>query len=131
MKEMYEQWPFFRNVIDNLQLALMRADIDTAKEYATLVNDQEAANRIFSNIKEEFEKTKEIALKISGDKVLLEQISYLRNSSLKRKPYMDPLNFLQVALIKELRSTDEPDEELLIQALLTINGISAGLRNTG
>ena len=131
MQEMYEQWPFFRNVIDNLQLALMRADIDTAKEYATLVNDQEAANRIFSNIKEEFEKTKDMALKISGNNVLLEREAYLRDSSIRRKPYMDPLNFLQVAIIKELRSADEPDEELMIQALLTIGGISAGLRNTG
>jgi len=131
MKEMYEEWPFFRNTIDNLQLALMRADIGTAKEYAGLVEDKEASNRIFSNIEEEYAKTKEIVLEISGDSVLLEQEANVRESALKRNPYMDPLNLLQVNLIKELRSTDEPDEELMIQTLLTINGISAGLRNTG
>ena len=131
MQEMYDQWPFFRNVIDNLQLALMRADIKTAKEYTTLVNDQEAANRIFTNIEEEYKMTEEIVLKISRDEVLLEQASNARDSSIKRKPYMDTLNFLQVALIKELRSAKEPDDELMVQTLLTINGISAGLRNTG
>ena len=131
MQEMYAQWPFFRNVIDNLHLALTRANMSTAKEYANLVKDQEAANRILTNIKDEYERTKEIVLKISGDKVLLEQQPSVRDSYMKRKPYMDTLNLLQVALIKELRSTDVPDEKLMIQTLLTINGISAGLRSTG
>jgi len=127
MQEMYQQWPFFKNVIDNLQLALARADIITAKEYISLVKDQEAAKRIFSNIEEEYAKTKEIVLEISGN----EELACLRDSTVKRKPYIDPLNFLQVQLIKELRACEEPNEELMIQALLTISGISAGLRNTG
>jgi len=131
MKEMYEEWPFFRNTIDNLSLALMRADMGTAKEYAGLVEDREAADRIFSNIEEEYAKTKEIVLEISGGKVLLEQTANARESVLKRNPYMDPLNLLQVNLMKELRSAEEADEELMVQILLTISGISAGLRNTG
>jgi len=131
MKEMYAEWPFFRNTIDNLGLALMRADMGTAKEYAGLVEDREAADRIFSNIEEEYAKTKEIVLKISGGKVLLEQTANARESALKRNPYLDPLSLLQVNLMKELRSTEEPDEELMMQTLLTISGISAGLRNTG
>jgi len=131
MKEMYEKWPFFRNTIDNLQLALVRTDIVTAKEYVKLVKDQEAGMRIFKNIEAEYEKTKEMALRIAGDEVLLEQIPHIQDSAAKRNPYMEPLNFLQVVLIKELREADEPSEELKLQTLLTINGISAGLRNTG
>ena len=131
MQEMYTQWPFFRNTIDNLQLALTRADIDAVSEYATLVKDQEAANRIVKNIKDEFEKTKEIVLKISGDEVLLQQSPNIRDSADMRTPYLDVLNFLQVNLIGELRATNKPNDELMEQTLLTINGISAGLRNTG
>jgi len=131
MKEMYEEWPFFRNTIDNLELALTRADMMTAREYAGLVNDKEAAKRIFSNIEEEYEKTLKIVLEVSGDSVLLEKAANVRDSSQKRNPYMDPLNLLQVKLIKEARAKEEPDEELVIQTLLTVSGISAGLRNTG
>ena len=131
MKEMYEEWPFFRNTIDNLELALTRADMMTAREYAGLVNDKEAAKRIFSNIEEEYEKTLKIVLEVSGDRVLLEKAANVRDSSQKRNPYMDPLNLLQVKLIKEARAKEGPDEELVIQTLLTVSGISAGLRNTG
>ena len=102
-----------------------------ASEYVTLVKDQEAASRIFNIIKDEYEKTKLIALKISGDKELYEQDSNLRESTLKRNPYVEVLNFLQVELINELRSADEPDSELMEQVLLTINGISVGIRSTG
>ena len=131
MKEMYEEWPFFRNTIDNLELALTRADMRTAKEYAGLVNDTEAAQRIFSNIEEEYEKTLKVVLEISGDNVLLEKAANVRDSTIKRNPYMDPLNLLQVKLIRESRLAKEPDDELVIQTLLTVSGISAGLRNTG
>jgi phosphoenolpyruvate carboxylase len=128
---MYEKWPFFQSTIDNLQMALMKADITTAKEYLTLVEDQAIAERIFSNILEEFERTKTILLKITGDTELLDHTPNIQESVHRRNPYVDPLNFLQVELIKELRSQEEPNEELLTQVLLTISGISAGLRNTG
>jgi phosphoenolpyruvate carboxylase len=131
MKEMYEEWPFFRNTIDNLELALTRADMMTAKEYAGLVNDREAADRIFNDIKEEYEKTLKVVLEVSGNTVLLEKAANVRDSAMKRNPYMDPLNLLQVQLINESRSAKEPDDELVIQTLLTVSGISAGLRNTG
>ncbi|MEH7113877.1 phosphoenolpyruvate carboxylase [Neobacillus niacini] len=131
LKQMYEKWPFFRSTIDNLQMALMKADITTAKEYLSLVEDQKIAERIFSNILEEYEKTKEILLKITGDKELLDHTPNIKDSVYRRNPYVDPLNFLQVELIKQLRSQDEPTEELITEVLLTISGISAGLRNTG
>lgn len=131
LKEMYERWPFFRSTIDNLQMALMKADITTAKEYLSLVEDHKIAERIFSNILEEYERTKEILLKITGDNELLDHTPNIKDSVYRRNPYVDPLNFLQVELIKELRNQNEPSEELLTEVLLTISGISAGLRNTG
>ncbi|WP_342430365.1 phosphoenolpyruvate carboxylase [Neobacillus sp. FSL H8-0543] len=131
LQAMYEKWPFFQSTINNLQMALMKADITTAKEYLSLVEDQEIANRIFANIQEEYEKTKEILLKITGDKELLDHTPNIKDSVYRRNPYVDPLNFLQVELIKQLRQQEVPDEELLKEVLLTINGISAGLRNTG
>jgi phosphoenolpyruvate carboxylase len=131
LKDMYEHWPFFRSTVDNLQMALMKADITTAKEYSALVENQEIAKRIFGNIVEEYNKTKEILLKITDDVELLDQNPNIKDSVFRRNPYVDPLNFIQVELIKELRKTGEPDEELMTQVLLTISGIAAGLRNTG
>ncbi|MEH7491952.1 phosphoenolpyruvate carboxylase [Neobacillus niacini] len=131
LQQMYEKWPFFRSTIDNLQMALMKADITTAKEYLSLVEDQKIAERIFSNILEEYERTKAILLKITGDRELLDHTPNIKDSVYRRNPYVDPLNFLQVELIKELRNQHEPSEELLTEVLLTISGISAGLRNTG
>ncbi|MDQ0972935.1 phosphoenolpyruvate carboxylase [Neobacillus niacini] len=131
LQQMYENWPFFRSTIDNLQMALMKADITTAKEYLSLVEDQKIAERIFSNILEEYERTKAILLKITGDNELLDNTPNIKDSVYRRNPYVDPLNFLQVELIKELRNQDEPSDELLTEVLLTISGISAGLRNTG
>jgi phosphoenolpyruvate carboxylase len=131
LQRMYEEWPFFRSTIDNLQMALMKADITTAKEYISLVKDKEIADRIFSNIVEEYETTKDILLKITGDEELLDHTPNIKESVHRRNPYVDPLNFLQVELIKELREQEEPNEELLNEVLLTISGIAAGLRNTG
>jgi phosphoenolpyruvate carboxylase len=131
LQRMYEEWPFFHSTIDNLQMALMKADITTAKEYTSLVHDKEIADRIFGNIVEEYEKTKAVLLKISDDKELLDHSPNIKESVHRRNPYVDPLNFLQVELIKELREQEEPNEELLTEVLLTISGIAAGLRNTG
>jgi phosphoenolpyruvate carboxylase len=131
LQQMYEKWPFFQSTIDNLQMALMKADITTAREYLTLVEDQKIAERIFTNILEEFERTKDILLRITGDKELLDHTPNIKESVYRRNPYVDPLNFLQVELIKELRNQGGSNEDLLIEVLLTISGISAGLRNTG
>ncbi|SFA69931.1 MULTISPECIES: phosphoenolpyruvate carboxylase [unclassified Bacillus (in: firmicutes)] len=131
LQEMYEQWPFFRSTIDNLQMALMKADITTAKEYAALVEDEKIGTRIFQKIVEEYDRTKEVLLKITGDDELLDHTPNIKDSVFRRNPYVDPLNFIQVEMIKELRAMEEPDEELVTQVLLTISGIAAGLRNTG
>ena len=131
LQEMFERWPFFKNVIENLQLAVLKTDMLAAKEYVTLVKDKEVANRIYSTIKEEYEITEAITLKISGSKELYEQDANLRHSTLKRNPYVEVLNFLQIYLIDELRNATDLDLELREQTLLTINGISIGIRSTG
>jgi len=131
LKEMYHDWPFFKNIIDNLQMALSKADLLTAKEYVTLVEDREVAKRIFSNIEAEYELTKEIVLEISDNKELLEDTPILKESVYRRNPYVDPLNFMQVELLREMREKDEIDDKLMSEILLTIKGISAGMRNTG
>jgi phosphoenolpyruvate carboxylase len=131
LRQMYKKWPFFQSTIDNLQMALMKADTTTAKEYLSLVEEQGMAERIFTNIGEEYERTKAILLSITEDNELLDHTPNIKESVFRRNPYVDPLNFLQVELIKQLRKQDEPSEELLTEVLLTISGISAGLRNTG
>ena len=131
LQEMYAEWPFFRSTINNLQMALMKADITTAKEYTSLVEDEEVAKRIFDNIVDEFKRTKEVLLKITGDDDLLDHTPNIQESVYRRNPYVDPLNFLQVELIRQLRKQEEPSDDLMMEVLLTISGIAAGLRNTG
>ncbi|MCL1990618.1 MAG: phosphoenolpyruvate carboxylase [Defluviitaleaceae bacterium] len=135
MQVLYKEWPFFTAIIDNLHMALMKADMKTAEAYLPLATDQPAASRIFDLIKTEFEKTKEMVLNISQTSELLEHYPRIKDSIHYRNPYVDPLNYLQVDLLEKLRVADELDEtlqkELLTQTLLTISGIAAGLRNTG
>ncbi len=133
LQEMYRDWPFFHNLIDTLQMALMKADLLAAREYMHLVQDQAVANRIFSAIEEEYRRTEKMILFISGQRELMERIPVIRSSIRLRNPYVDPLNFLQVELIGRLRSLAEGEEDpsLRKEVLLTINGIAAGLRNTG
>ncbi|WP_445490940.1 phosphoenolpyruvate carboxylase [Niallia sp. 03133] len=131
LQEMYKKWPFFRSTIDNLQMALMKADLPTAREYSSLVEDEAIGTRIYENIKEEYNKTKTILLQITEEEQLLDHTPSIQESVYRRNPYVDPLNFFQVELIKQLRDQENPDPELMNQVLLTINGIAAGLRNTG
>ncbi|SFK20229.1 Phosphoenolpyruvate carboxylase, type 1 [Halobacillus dabanensis] len=131
LKQMYENWPFFRSTINNLQMALTKADIQTAKEYKALVNNEELGERIFQNIVEEYNRTKDILLQITGDGELLDHQPTIKESVRLRNPYVDPLNFLQVELIKELREVEDKGDDILTEVLLTISGIAAGLRNTG
>lgn len=134
LKEMYEQWPYFRSMIDSLQMALAKADLLIAKEYGRMIKDQDIAERIFSQIEQEFELTSQLILQITGQQDILDNVPVIQESIRLRNPYVDPLSYLQVELLSELRSMrekNEDDAELLREVLLTINGIAAGLRNTG
>ncbi|WP_191556071.1 phosphoenolpyruvate carboxylase [Metabacillus idriensis] len=133
LQQMYKSWPFFRSTIDNLQMALLKADLMAAKEYLAMVDDPQAAERIFNDITAEYNRTKEILLHITGQTELMDHIPNIQESVRLRNPYVDPLSFFQVEVISKLREAgnDLPNEELLSEVLLTINGIAAGLRNTG
>ena len=135
MRTLYKEWSHFKTIIDNLHIALTTADMSIGKIYTSLSKNQTAATRIFTNIKEEYERTKEIILKIVEVNEILEHVPTIKNSMARRRLYLDPLNFMQVEMLNAFHNTDEADEkektELLTQVLLTINGIVVGLRNTG
>ncbi|MFD3261609.1 phosphoenolpyruvate carboxylase [Paenibacillus lentus] len=134
LQEMYENFSFFRSVIDTLQFAVVKADLVIAKEYAAMCSDDEVRDRIFKQIEEEFYLTKDMILKITGQTDILDHNPGLQESIRQRNPYIDPLSYLQVQLLSELRAIREKDQDdpiLLREVLLTINGIAAGLRNTG
>ncbi|KRE99815.1 phosphoenolpyruvate carboxylase [Paenibacillus sp. Soil766] len=134
LKEMYEGWSFFRTMIDNLQMALAKADLLIAKEYGSLVKESAIAERIFNLIKDEYELTSSIILQITGQQEILDNVPVIQESIKLRNPYVDPLSYMQVELLTELRALRENNEDdavLLREVLLTINGIAAGLRNTG
>ncbi|MDF2661870.1 MAG: phosphoenolpyruvate carboxylase [Paenibacillus sp.] len=134
LKQMYVRWSFFSSMIDNLQMALGKADLLIAKEYSQMSSNQDAAKRIFDQINDEYELTSQLILQITGQNEILDNQQVIQESIKLRNPYVDPLSYLQVQLLTELRSqSDNSSEttELLREVLLTINGIAAGLRNTG
>ncbi|WMT40510.1 phosphoenolpyruvate carboxylase [Paenibacillus sp. D2_2] len=134
LQDMYHNSTFFRSLIDTLQLAIIKADLVIAKEYSRMCGDQEVRDRVFGKIEEEFNLTKEMVLKITGLPEILDDAPALQESIRQRNPYVDPLSYLQVQLLTELRAVREKDQDdavLLREVLLTINGIAAGLRNTG
>lgn len=134
LKEMYANWSFFSSMIDNLQMALGKADLLIAKEYAQMAGNAEAGKRIFEQIRSEYELTSKLILEITGQKEILDNQPVIQESIRLRNPYVDPLSYLQVQLLSELRGRRESSDDnadLLREVLLTINGIAAGLRNTG
>ncbi|WP_080873526.1 phosphoenolpyruvate carboxylase [Oceanobacillus timonensis] len=131
LQTMYKEWSFFQSTINNLQMALMKADMKTAKEYLELVEDPHVAKRIYEDIADEYERTRNALLQISGNEELLSHTPTIQESVYLRNPYVDPLNFLQVDLMRQLRETANPSDELVTEVLLTINGVAAGLVNTG
>ncbi|WP_022950722.1 phosphoenolpyruvate carboxylase [Leucothrix mucor] len=133
LKKMYQEWPFFRALFSNVQMSLTKARMNTAKEYSELWADQSQSQKIFSKIRNEYELTVSEVLNICEQDTLLENAPKLRYSLERREPYLDPLNHIQIALMKRHRSFPEGDERSpwLDGLLLTINAIAAGMRNTG
>ncbi|RED75682.1 phosphoenolpyruvate carboxylase type 1 [Cohnella phaseoli] len=134
LRTMYREYSFFKSLIDNLQMALGKADLMIARQYAGMIEDGTIKNRIFTQIEEEYAKTQAMILSITGQDDILDNVPVIQESIRLRNPYVDPLSYLQVQLLTELRNLraqNEDDAELLREVLLTINGIAAGLRNTG
>lgn len=131
LQEMYCRWPFWRSLIDNTQMILAKADLTIAGLYADLVDDSTLAQGIFHRIETEYQTTVDFVCKITGQERLLDNAPVLQRSIARRNPYVDPLSFVQLVLLKRLRSGDEPRDELLPACLESINGIASGLKNTG
>jgi phosphoenolpyruvate carboxylase len=134
LRDMYQHWLFFRSLVDNLQMVLAKADMRIARQYATLVSDERERDRLFSIILAEFQRALDAVLQITGQASVLERQPQLSASLRLRDPYIDPMSYFQVRLLRELRRlpTDDPRRAAHLQAVLrTINGIAAGLQNTG
>jgi phosphoenolpyruvate carboxylase len=127
---LYAQSPYFRTVISNLEMVLAKSNMEMARRYADLVEDQELANGIFERIAAEWTLTRDHVLAITGQKVLLERDPSLAESIRLRLPYIDALNLLQLELLRR-RRTGKDDDETLRGIHMSINGVSAGLRNSG
>lgn len=135
LNRMYREWPFFKNTVDNAQMAIGKTDIGIARLYAGLVEDERVRNLIFGDIEAEFYSACQGILHITGQKEILDNEPVLQRSIQLRNPYVDPLNYIQVSLLRQLRALPNPDTaevQPILQAIfLTINGIAAGLKNTG
>ena len=134
LQRMYNEWPFFRTLLSNTQMALYKADMGIASEYAKLCENAETGQRIYNMINEEYLRTITQVLNITGANTLLEENQTLALSLMRRDPYLDPLNYIQISLLERTRNaniSEEEKEELTNPMLRTINAIAAGMRNTG
>lgn len=145
LRHFYHKWPFFQMVISKAEMTLAKVDLQIAHHYVhelSAPEDRERFDRLFERIKEEYHRTSEIVIQITGQKRLLDNDPSLQRSVQLRNGTIIPLGFLQVSLLKRLRQYNNQArsgvihfrysrEELLRGALMTINGIAAGMRNTG
>jgi phosphoenolpyruvate carboxylase len=131
LQTMYREWPFWRTTLDNAQMVLAKADLHIAERYALLVEDERVREQMWQRIADEYSRTEQAVCAIAGIERLLDRQPTLQRSIRRRNPYVDPLSYIQVALLRKLRAATESDPRLEQAVLLTINGIAAGLRNTG
>jgi phosphoenolpyruvate carboxylase len=131
LQTMYREWPFWRTTLDNAQMVLAKADLQIAQHYTSLVADAGVRERMWQRIADEYRRTERAVCVIAGIEQLLERSPVLQRSIKRRNPYVDPLSYIQVALLRRIRAATEPDHALEQAVLLTVNGIAAGLRNTG
>jgi phosphoenolpyruvate carboxylase len=130
LREMHDAWPFFRATLDNLEMVLSKSDMNIAARYASLVPDRELADGVFSRIRDTWSMTHERLLTITGQSRLLERHPTLDASIRHRLPYIEPLNLLQVELLKRHRA-GETDPRVREGIQLSINAIATALRNSG
>lgn len=130
LRELNESWPFFNSVLSNMAQVMSKSDLHLAKLYADLVSDREVADRIFSRIREEYELTLEMFLKVTGYSTLLEDNPLLARSVDMRFPYLMPLNAIQLEMLRRYRAGDSRDK-VRRGIQLTMNGLATALRNSG
>ena len=130
LQQMYKQWPFFTTLLSNIDMVMAKSDLALASRYAELVGNARLRKEIFKTIEAEWLRTADALAKITGDKQRLANNAALQRSMRHRFPYIDPLHHLQVELIRRYRE-GKADERVQRGIHISINGISAGLRNTG
>jgi phosphoenolpyruvate carboxylase len=130
LREMMRDFPLFEDLIRNVEMGMAKADLPIARRYAGLVADTALRDRVFGMIAEEFARTRRAVLRVTGQRRLLDDNPVLARSIRLRNPYVDPMSLIQVELLRRKRAGEESDE-LNYALAATINGISAGLRNTG
>ena len=134
LQAMYQEWPFFQNTIQNLEMDVAKADMGIAQLYSCLVENEAMAERQFRWIQSEHQKTAEWVCNITQQTALLDSMPVIQHSITRRNPYVDPINFIQVELLHRYRqaSNDDPERPALLRAVLdSINGIAAGMKTTG
>jgi phosphoenolpyruvate carboxylase len=130
LQAMYREWPFFETLLSNMDMVLAKSDIAIASRYAELVSDEALREAIFPRLRAEWRQSIDALLAITGQRSLLERNPLLERSIRNRFPYLDPLNHVQIELLRRHRAGDADDR--VVQGIhLSINGIAAGLRNSG
>jgi phosphoenolpyruvate carboxylase len=130
LRAMHRDWPFFRTLIQNMEMVMAKADMTIARRYATLVPDAALADRVFAAIRGEWDRTEAAVLTITGQDTLLGGQPELDRLIRLRMPYVEPLNHVQIELIRRRRAGDD-DPRVREGILLALNGVAAGLRNSG
>ena len=134
LQQMYRDWPFFHALLSNTQMALFKAQMDIAHQYTTLAQDEASAAAIYQQIRDEFQRTLTQVLNVANIEVLLQETPSLHLSLKRRDPYLDPLNDIQIKLLKRFRNEVLAEDERLRwrdPLLRSINAIASGMRNTG
>jgi phosphoenolpyruvate carboxylase len=130
LQRMFGEWPFFQTLLSNMDMVLAKTDIAIATRYSELVGDAALRGRIFARLKQEWQDSIDMLLAITGQTQFLEGNPLLQRSIRNRFPYLDPLNHMQIELLRRHRAGNE-DERLKRGIHLSINGVAAGLRNSG
>jgi phosphoenolpyruvate carboxylase len=130
LREMMGGFPLFHDLVRNVEMGMAKADLSIARRYAALVDDAALGERVFATIADEFDRSRRAVLRVTGQTRLLEENPVLARSIRLRNPYVDPMSLIQVDLLRRKRAGEESDE-LNYALATTVNGISAGLRNTG
>ncbi len=134
LRDMRARWPFFATLLSNVEMVLAKADFDVAEHYARTLGDGDHDLRTFSRLSEEYHRTVAMVNRLANQDRLLDRAPVLQRSIALRNPYVDALSFLQVELLSRIRNQREGDPEYAdtLEAILrSVNGVAAGLRNTG
>ncbi|MCA9582034.1 MAG: phosphoenolpyruvate carboxylase, partial [Myxococcales bacterium] len=131
VQALYDRNPFFRDLLDNVQMTLAKADLPIARRYSQMCDDEGIRTRIFGRVEDEFHRVRSTVLGLRGEEDLLDDDPRIKKSIRLRNPYIDTLSYLQIEALHRIRAADEDTALWQRVCRLTIKGIAAGLRNTG